>query len=86
MNFLFNLLIKATLPLFPKLFVKIIAKNYVAGTTNDEVIRAIKKVNLNGSSATIDILGEHTKDENKAIKIKNEYSKLYKIINQKNLD
>ena len=73
MSYLFNFLIKILLPLLPKWFIKKIAINYVAGTTNEAIIKAIKKINHQGFAATIDILGEHTKSQIKADEIKNEF-------------
>jgi proline dehydrogenase len=42
------------------------ASRFVAGETLDDAIRAVKELNAKGINATLDHLGEHTTDEDKA--------------------
>ena len=58
---LFNNLIANLLPLFPKSFVKIFAKPYLAGETLEEAVAEIRKLNSRNISATLDLLGEDPK-------------------------
>ncbi|MDA8133023.1 MAG: proline dehydrogenase family protein [Desulfobacteraceae bacterium] len=56
-----NSLIAYLLPLFPKSFVKIFAKPYLAGETLEEALAEIRALNARGISATLDLLGEDPK-------------------------
>ena len=82
LNSLFIFLIK----LMPKSLVSIFAMQYVAGENIDDVLKVVSKLNKNGFKTTIDILGEHSTDNNDIIEIVSEYNELYKQINQRNLD
>ncbi len=53
-----NKLIAQTLPYFPKRFVWIFSKKYIAGETLDEALLATKQLNEKGIMTTIDLLGE----------------------------
>ena len=53
-----NKLIAQTLPYFPKRFVWIFSKKYIAGESIDEAVLASKQLNEKGFMATIDLLGE----------------------------
>ena len=44
----------------PKWFARPFAAPYVAGETENDVVKHIKQINNKGMSATADILGEHT--------------------------
>jgi proline dehydrogenase len=55
---MFNKLIAAMLPYFPKKFVWLFAKPYVSGKTIDDAIKASKDLNSKGCMVTLDILGE----------------------------
>jgi len=56
-----NSMIANLLPLFPKSFIRIFAKPYLAGETLDEAIAEIRELNTQGISATLDLLGEDPK-------------------------
>tara|TARA_B100001094_G_C18122445_1_gene767603 strand:+ start:706 stop:1572 length:867 start_codon:yes stop_codon:yes gene_type:complete len=70
----------------PKSIVKIFANKYIAGTTTNEVIKTIKKINSFGLKSTVDILGEHTKNAEESKEITSEYIKLIEQISTNNLD
>lgn len=55
---LFNTIIAKILPFFPKSFVQIFAKPYLAGETLEEAIDKIQELNHMNISATLDLLGE----------------------------
>ena len=57
-----NLIIILVLPIIPKSLIRIFARQYVAGTSITESLAIVKKLNNNNLHATIDILGEHTKN------------------------
>ena len=74
------------IPYLPITFIKLFSNRYIAGTTTHNALKTVEKVNEINLSATIDILGEHTKSVDKANKITNEYINLYKQIKSSNLD
>lgn len=81
-----NSLLATIMPYLPKVFVRPFAKPYVAGESIDLVIKIAKKLNDNGFSTTLDILGEFVNSKEEANKIKNAYSELIKNISSKKLD
>ena len=78
MNFIFTYM----LPYLPKWFSKPFAKPYVAGETTEIALNHIKKLNHNGFSATLDILGEYTSKVDTARDITDQYCQLYDEINK----
>ena len=81
-----NSLLATIMPYLPKVLVRPFAKPYVAGESIDSVIKIAKKLNDNGFSTTLDILGEFVNSKEEANKIKNAYSELIKNISSKKLD
>tara|TARA_B110000116_G_scaffold203591_1_gene178653 strand:+ start:44 stop:943 length:900 start_codon:yes stop_codon:yes gene_type:complete len=81
-----NSLLATIMPYLPKNFIRPFAKPYVAGESIDSVIKIAKKLNDNGFSTTLDILGEFVNSKEEANKIKNAYSELIKKISTKKLD
>ena len=81
-----NSLLATIMPYLPKVLVRPFAKPYVAGESIDSVIKITKKLNDNGFSTTLDILGEFVNSKEEANKIKNAYSELIKNISSKKLD
>ena len=74
---IFNKFIIIILPLLPKFFVKIFSNRYVAGINNfKQALNTVKKLNLDGQSATLDILGEHTLEKNNAKAVTEKYISL----------
>ena len=53
-----NKLIAATLPYFPKKFVWIFSKKYIAGETLEDALRVAEELNNDNIMVTIDLLGE----------------------------
>jgi proline dehydrogenase len=83
---IFDSLLISTIEHLPKWFARPFAKPYVAGETENDVVKHIKKINNKGMSATADILGEHTKSISEAKLITSQYCDLYKRIHQDSLD
>jgi len=81
-----NKLALALMPLLPKVFVYQFARKYVAGTTKETALDAIKKLNDAGYLVTLDILGEHTESERAASNVADEYADLYREIGLRKLD
>ena len=84
MSLLNNIIIK-TIPLLPKLMVKIVADKYVAGKKIKDAINKTKLLNDQNLHVTIDLLGEHVKDLNEVDSVTKTYLKLLKEINLSSL-
>ena len=78
-------IIKIT-PFLPRWIVWKIAGRYVAGETITKSLEVVRQLNEKGFSATVDILGEHTKSEAEADEITRDYLKIYDKIFQQGLD
>lgn len=83
---IFNRFITTLIPLLPLSFVRMIARRYVAGESSQEALKIVQRLNKNGYSVTLDILGEHSKNKHEAQSITNEYSDLYEKIHNQKLD
>jgi len=83
---MFNKLLASMLPYFPKRFVWIFSKKYIAGTHVDDAIRASKELNAQGIMVTIDILGEFIKNISEAEANKIEYLELIDRIEKENIN
>ena len=81
-----NIIIIHLIPIIPKSIIKVFAKNYVAGITIREAIKIVRNLNNQNLSATLDILGEHTKRKSECLEITNSYKEILKEINNNNLD
>ena len=81
-----NNLIITVIPYLPKFLIKIIANKYIAGTNINHAINAVKRINSIGQLATLDILGEHTKDNNSCHEITTEYINILNQIYNNKLD
>ena len=81
-----NKLIASSVSVFPKWFIELFSKSYVAGYSSNEVLSIVEKLNGQGFSATIDILGEHVKDLKVSKKITQQYCELFEDINLRHID
>ncbi|MCG8578551.1 MAG: proline dehydrogenase family protein [Bacteroidales bacterium] len=77
-----NKLIARTLPYFPKKFVWIFSKKYIAGETVDEAILASKQLNDKGMMITVDLLGEFITNLDQAKQNKDEYLQIIERFEQ----
>ncbi|MCU0646147.1 MAG: proline dehydrogenase family protein, partial [bacterium] len=82
----FNNLIAKILPYFPKPFVGIFARQYIAGETLDDAVREVKNLNAQSICATIDLLGEEKKVKEDVLKAVEIYKQVLKVIDQEKLD
>ena len=85
MQTLFNQFIIKILPYLPFSVVQLVAGRYVAGETAEDALNVVTTLNQQGFSATVDILGEHTKSKNTAKEITQEYKNLLSSIYDQNL-
>ena len=83
---IFNLTIKAMLPLVPKPLVRQIAKPYIAGETLEELVGVVEDLNLNGFRVATSILGEFVNEQNQAIEAGVDYIEVLTEIQSRNLD
>jgi len=73
---MFNKLIVAMLPLFPKKFIWIFSKAYISGVTVEDAMKASKDLNNKKIKVTLDVLGEFIKTLDEAEENKAEYLNL----------
>lgn len=83
---MFNKMIAAMLPYFPKKLIWIFSKRYIAGESIADAIRVSKELNKEGIKVTIDILGEFIKTLDEAEKNKIEYIELIETIEKEKID
>jgi len=86
MNNIINKIIAHCVPILPKPIIKKVAMQYVAGEDSKDALSVIKKINNNGFSTTLDILGEHTMEILACDSISNEYINLLNQIDENKLD
>jgi proline dehydrogenase len=70
---MFNKLIAAMLPYFPKKFIWIFSKAYISGESLEDAMRVSKELNAKGIRVTLDVLGEFIKSLDEAEANKKEY-------------
>lgn len=58
---LFDTIVAKTLPIVPRRIVRVVANRYIAGTTVDDAMATVAKLNAEGALGTIDALGEFVK-------------------------
>jgi proline dehydrogenase len=83
---MFNKLIAAMLPFFPKKFVWLFSKPYIAGESVEDAIKASKDLNSKGIMVTLDILGEFIENLDEAEANKKEYIELIDSVEKENID
>ena len=83
---MFNKIIAATLPYFPKKFIWIFSKSYISGETVEDAMRASKQLNSKNIKVTLDVLGEFIKTLGEAESNKKEYLDLIEILHKNNID
>jgi len=83
---MFNKLIAAILPWFPKKFIWIFSKSYISGETLEDAIRVSKDLNSNNIMVTLDVLGEFIKTLDEAEANKKEYLNLIDVAFKSGLD
>lgn len=81
-----NRLIAQTLPYFPKRFVWIFSKKYIAGETIEEALLASRQLNDKGIMVTIDLLGEFITNLNQAYENKLAYLQIIRTFCNSNIN
>lgn len=85
MNPLHNLIVNSV-KILPKSFIYLFAKKYIAGKRLVDGVTVTKKLNAEGISATMDLLGESVTEKEDAINFKNQFLELLDIIEKEKLD
>ncbi len=83
---MFNKLLAAMLPYFPKKFIWIFSKSYISGETIEDAMRVSKDLNGSGIKVTLDVLGEFIKTEDEAEQNKKEYLDLIDVTFKSGVD
>jgi len=83
---MFNKLIAAILPWFPKKFIWIFSKSYISGETIEDAMRVSRELNNNNMKVTLDVLGEFIKTLEEAEANKKEYLNLIDVTYKTGLD
>jgi proline dehydrogenase len=76
---MFNKIIAAILPYFPKKVIWIFSKSYISGETLDDAMRVSKELNSKNIKVTLDVLGEFIKTLDEAEANKKEYLNLIDV-------
>jgi proline dehydrogenase len=79
-------MIAGMLPYFPKSFVWMFSKRYIAGKRIEDAIRVSRELNQQGIKVTIDLLGEFIKNLDEAEKNKTEYIGIIETFQQEKID
>jgi proline dehydrogenase len=83
---MFNKLIAAILPYFPKKFIWIFSRPYISGETVEDAMRVSKDLNNKKIKVTLDVLGEFIKTLDEAEANKNEYLHLIDVSHKNGID
>jgi proline dehydrogenase len=83
---MFNKLIAAILPYFPKKFIWIFSRAYISGETIEDAMRVSKELNSKNVKVTLDVLGEFIKTLDEAEANKMEYLHLIDVSYRNNID
>lgn len=81
-----NSIITKTLPLFPKSFVYIFAKKYIAGAALTDAVKVCKELETTGAVTTIDTLGEFVDSKEQALKETSMSKNVLKAIKDNSLE
>jgi len=74
------------LPLVPKPLVRVFSRRYIAGTTLDDALRAVRELRGEGALATLDILGEFVETQEEARRTAGAYGELLRRVAAERLD
>ena len=74
------------LPAVPRPIVRRVSERYIAGTELTDAVRVVTQLNAAGKMATIDVLGEDTRDPTMARAMASEYQRVLDAIEREHLD
>lgn len=81
----FDRLLVTFMPLVPRPIVKWVSQSYVAGDHRWQMIEAVKNLNAQGASATVDLLGEFITDISQAHETARRYKGILERLDQENV-
>ena len=82
----FNKIIVGIMPIFPKSFIWLFSRRYIAGKTLADAVRKTRELNSMGCCATIDVLGEEIMTLEEATQSKEECIRVLETIQENGLD
>ena len=74
------------LPAVPKPVVQLFSSRYIAGSTIEDAVRVVRRLNAEGMAATIDVLGEEIAHADEARAIARAYRDVFDEIERQKLD
>jgi proline dehydrogenase len=74
------------LPAVPKPVVQLFSSRYIAGSTIGDAVDTVRRLNAEGKSATVDVLGEEITSEEEARAIAQAYCDVFAAIEREGLD
>jgi len=83
---MFNKLIANLLPYFPRKFVWLFSKSYIAGESVEDALNVSKELNKQGIMVTLDVLGEFIHNLDEAENNKNQYLELIELSEENKID
>lgn len=83
---MFNKMIAAMLPYFPKKFIWIFSKSYISGEKVEDAMRVSKELNAKNVKVTLDVLGEFITTLEEAEVNKKDYLDLIEISHKNGID
>lgn len=83
---LLDKLVVATLPFVPKPIVGYFSKNYIAGPTLEHGINKVRELNAGGMMATMDLLGESSRDKAHSEEAARAYRNILQMISDHKLE
>lgn len=83
---MFNKIIAQSLPYFPKRFIWMFSKKYIAGETIEEALLASRQLNKRGITTTIDLLGEFISELDEATANKEAYLEIIRTFCNQNIE
>jgi proline dehydrogenase len=81
-----NSVLTRVLPVVPKPVVQRISRRYIAGSECEDAVRAVRRLNAHGKSATVDVLGEEIASLDEAAAITAQYHEILEQIERAGLD
>jgi proline dehydrogenase len=74
------------LPAVPRQIVRRLSAPYIAGPTLDDAVAVVRRLNNQGKSATVDVLGEEVARASEATEIRSAYHRVLERIEEEGLD
>lgn len=83
---LLNSLIRLSLPVAPRPFIRFFARRYVAGTTVEHAVATVRRLAGQGCRTTLDVLGESVTERSQAEAARDEYLQLLDVVRDRQLE